>query len=593
MKPSIAFLFALALAAQASAQTPLTDMGATPYLGFSGRLYENSTNILNGQQLTVGLARAAAVQPLDTSGNPSPTGKMVLLSVGMSNTSDEFCGVGRTTGCDAGSFIDQTSLDSDVNHTTLVICNGAQGGQTASAWESPTAPVYNVVRDQRLTAFGATEAQVQVVWLKEADADPTISLPDPNADAYALETHFGNILRALKVRYPNIQQVFFSSRIYAGYATTPLNPEPYAYESGFAVKWIVQAQVDQMRTGGIVDPHAGDLNYNAVAPWIAWGPYLWANGTTPRSDGLVWLQSDFQSDGTHPSASGVQKVGAMLLSFFKNASTTRPWFLALSISPNSGPGAGGSAVTITGNGFQAGATLMIGGSPATGVTVVGPTQITASTGANPAGTVGDLVVTNPSPTTFTRSAAFLSDYADVPSSQPFHDFIATMAREGVTGGCGGGDFCAAASVSRSQMAVFLLRAEHGAAYAPPAATGIFTDVPLSNPFAPWIERIYNDGVTGGCATNPLMYCPANPVTRDQMATFLLAAEHGSGYAPPACTPPGQFTDVPCPGGGFTDWIYQFVAEGITGGCTATTYCPTQPVSRAQMSVFLVTTFGLP
>jgi uncharacterized repeat protein (TIGR03803 family) len=185
------------------------------------------------------------------------------------------------------------------------------------------------------------------------------------------------------------------------------------------------------------------------------------------------------------------------------------------------------------------------------------------------------------------------DFADVPSSSPFHSFICSLARNGVTGGCGGGNFCPANSVSRAQMAVFLLRSEHGISYAPPQATGIFADVSADSAFGPWIEQIYREGITGGCNTNPLRYCPTADVTRGTMAVFLLVTEHGNLYTPPACTPPGQFADVPCPGGGFTNWIYQLVAEGITGGCTATTYCPTQPVSRAQMAVFLVTAFSLP
>jgi hypothetical protein len=171
--------------------------------------------------------------------------------------------------------------------------------------------------------------QVQVAWVKVANATPTTALPSASADAYTLETQMGNIVRAMKTRYANLRLVYFSSRIYAGYATTTLNPEPYAYESGFAVKWIVQAQIDQMRNAGIVvDSRAGDLNYLTGAPWIAWGPYVWANGATPRSDGLAWLQADLQSDGTHPSQSGQRKVGTQLLFFFKTAPTTRSWFLA-------------------------------------------------------------------------------------------------------------------------------------------------------------------------------------------------------------------------------------------------------------------------
>jgi hypothetical protein len=107
-----------------------------------------------------------------------------------------------------------------------------------------------------------------------------------------------------------------------------LNPEPYAYESGFAVKWLIQAQIDQQRNGGVVvDARAADLDYD-VAPWLAWGPYLWADGTTARSDGLVWLQSDLAADGTHPAQTGQEKVGDMLLAFFTSSPYTTSWFCA-------------------------------------------------------------------------------------------------------------------------------------------------------------------------------------------------------------------------------------------------------------------------
>ena len=76
-----------------------------------------------------------------------------------------------------------------------------------------------------------------------------------------------------------------------------------------------------------------------------------------------------------------------------------------------------------------------------------------------------------------------------------------------------------------------------------------------------------------------------------MAAFLLKAEHGSSYLPPACVPPGVFPDVPCPGT-FTNWIEQLAAENITGGCGGGNYCPLNPNTRGQMAVFLVKTFGL-
>src|SRR5207249_4513423 len=114
--------------------------------------------------------------------------------------------------------------------------------RTAQNWSSSTSPEYDRVRDSVLTPQGLSESQVQAVWLKVADASPWASLPGTNADAYTLETYLGNIARALKTRYPHLEQVFLSSRIYGGYATSSLNPEPYAFESGFSMKWIIQAQ---------------------------------------------------------------------------------------------------------------------------------------------------------------------------------------------------------------------------------------------------------------------------------------------------------------------------------------------------------------
>src|SRR5262249_1502811 len=160
----------------------------------------------------------------------------------------------------------------------LAIVNGARGGQDASTWVDPSGTNYVAVASL-LAGQSLSEAQVQAAWVKEADAGPTTSLPSASADARTLEGRLGAIARAVKVRYRKVQQVFFSSRIYAGYASTTLNPEPYAYESGFAVKWLIDAQITQMATPGHPpDPVAGDLDYGGVAPWIAWGPYLWADG---------------------------------------------------------------------------------------------------------------------------------------------------------------------------------------------------------------------------------------------------------------------------------------------------------------------------
>lgn len=176
----------------------------------------------------------------------------------------------------------------------------------------------------------------------------------------------------------------------------------------------------------------------------------------------------------------------------------------------------------------------------------------------------------------------------------FRPWIEALADSGITGGCATNPprFCPDQLVTRAQMAVFLLRAIHGGAYTPPAPSGIFADVPLNHQFAAWIERLFVEGITGGCGTQPDRFCPDQGVTRDQMAILLLRSKHGAGYTPPAAT--GIFADVPV-NHPFAAWIERLFAEGTTGGCGTNPlrYCPGDGVTRGQMAVFLVRTFALP
>jgi hypothetical protein len=178
-------------------------------------------------------------------------------------------------------------------------------------------------------------------------------------------------------------------------------------------------------------------------------------------------------------------------------------------------------------------------------------------------------------------------FTDVSTGLAFYPFIENIFHNGITGGCGGTGYCPNNSVTRAQMAVFLLKAKHGSGYIPPPCTGVFPDVTCPSLFADWIEQLAAEGITGGCGGGN--YCPNNAVTRAQMAVFLLKALHSSAYLPPVCS--GVFPDVTCPST-FADWIEELAAEGITGGCGGGNYCPGNPNTRGQMAVFLVKTFGL-
>jgi hypothetical protein len=288
--------------------TPLTDLGAHSYNGEPGGLYPGGSNVRPASHETAGLARARSIVPLDRDGRPDPNGRYVLVSIGMSNTTQEFSAFRTLAGSDPGK------------DPHLAIVDGAQGGQTAQLWASPGCQCWSVLGD-RLAAAGVTARQVSVAWIKQADANPTSGWP---AYARTLKDELAAILSMLAVRFPNLRLVYLSSRIYGGYALSNLNPEPYAYESAFAVKWLV---ADQLQGVGGLAYDTGDST--GGVPWIAWGPYLWADGLTPRSDGLTWGCSDLTTtDGTHPSSTGQRKVAELLLSFFHTDSTARAWYLS-------------------------------------------------------------------------------------------------------------------------------------------------------------------------------------------------------------------------------------------------------------------------
>jgi hypothetical protein len=294
-----------------SAFKPLTELGKGEYHGSPGGLYPDGKNERPAAHEKAGLALAKKAQPLDRDGKPARDGKIVLLSVGMSNTTQEF-----------STF--QLLADKDESkNPQVILVDGAQGGMTAAAIQDlqrPQGKRFWRIVDERLDRAGASRAQVQIAWLKEADAGPSEGFPQY---ARKLQDELGNVVRLMHRRFPNLKMVYLSSRIFGGYAKTRLNPEPYAYESGFSVKWLIEQQIKG----------EASLNYDAArgevkAPWLSWGPYLWANGKKKNADGLFWEEKDVGGDGTHPSPEGRRKVAEQLLHFLKTDSTAKPWFLA-------------------------------------------------------------------------------------------------------------------------------------------------------------------------------------------------------------------------------------------------------------------------
>jgi hypothetical protein len=285
---------------------PLPELTGT-YEGEQGGLYPGGKNSPPAAHLRAGEALARNIQPLDAEGRPSADGKIVMISVGMSNTTMKF-----------QTFQKLAAEEKGLN-PKLRLVDGAQGGQVGWVTSNPRMPFWEVV-DQRLKAAGVTRTQVQTAWMEQANPGPYRGF---QVEMKELAGDIAETLRVMHDRFPNLKITYLSSRTYAGYATSPLNPEPYAYESGFAVKWVIADQI------------AGkpELNYDPArgavrAPWIEWGPYIWADGVKPNRDGLFYVRADYgEQDGTHPSPSGRMKVATHLMHFLKTDPTAKVWFL--------------------------------------------------------------------------------------------------------------------------------------------------------------------------------------------------------------------------------------------------------------------------
>jgi hypothetical protein len=131
----------------------------------------------------------------------------------------------------------QASADPSVNPQLLIV-NGAQGSVSANSWVDPGSGTWQVVK-ANVAAAGATDAQVEVAWVKQAIGSP-YKIGGFPAHAQALRTNLKAIARNLKTIFPNIKIAYFSSRThpYTTALNTP-NPEPYAYESGFSEQWAI------------------------------------------------------------------------------------------------------------------------------------------------------------------------------------------------------------------------------------------------------------------------------------------------------------------------------------------------------------------
>ena len=322
---------------------------------------------------------------------------------------------------------------------------------------------------------------------------------------------------------------------------------------------------------------------NLVLAWTRYG----ADG-----DGFGVFARRF--GGLHPAAVAVVDGGNDVLEVPDNFGLRTTW-RNVSGAPRTFQGQGSEFTGPPGLIYTLGSATADYGTVADGATATCSTQCLSGAllGQRPSGHVDVGVRERILPDTLGQTQRWIlhvgGSFGDVPSASPFYRFVETLLHRGVTAGCTGTTYCATSSTTREQMAVFVLVGKEGAGYVPPAcgATPIFADVPASSPFCRWIEELSRRGVVGGCGGGS--YCPQSEVSREQMAVFVLRTLDPALNPPPCATP--VFADVP-PTSVFCRWIEELSRRGVVGGCGGGNYCPTDPVTREQMGVFIGVTFGL-
>jgi hypothetical protein len=293
----------------------MTDLGTNTYLGVQGGLYGSGSNVRPPAHDAAGLSIAQGIGPLDSNGNPDPNGQYAMLVIGVSVT--------RTI---MNQFQPLEQAD-PVLHPQFQIVNGAIDGTTGPDWADPNSGVWQTVLNYYLPYQNLSPKQIVAAYalIPHPGKGPGKTFP---ADLANQESDLTNLAKNLHTYFPNLKLAYLSSTFYGGYSASSY-PEPNPYESGYAHAAVIEDQISG-------DPN---LNYNpangpVMAPWLSWGPYVWANGLNPRSDGLTWSCQDIAGDGTHPSSpQGRDKAAGLIITDFKFDDTIAPWFLNAQSQP--------------------------------------------------------------------------------------------------------------------------------------------------------------------------------------------------------------------------------------------------------------------
>jgi hypothetical protein len=223
--------------------------------------------------------------------------------------------LGFSTAAMAGKYFNDISTVMGVNEKVKILI-GAQGGKDINAMQNTNAVYWKTI-DSILQQHKLSKKQIQIIWISTGDIHNYL-MPFPEQSMH-LAQKYHVVLQNIKILYPNIRCVFISDRTYAGYLSDKGGPpelqEPTAYYTSWAVKWVIENQI-QNKTG---------YTYHDL-PFIEWGPMLWTNGEKGNSRGYTWDCDDAGKGGIHPTAKGRVKEGALLYWFFAKHPYTKNWF---------------------------------------------------------------------------------------------------------------------------------------------------------------------------------------------------------------------------------------------------------------------------
>lgn len=286
-----------------------------------GGLYPGGALVPTGEHRSYGIAKLAQVVPRGPDGTPDPVGgRVVWASLGMSNTTQEW-----------GAFQRLAETNAFRTSPRLHPFSLAQGGWALDDMVDPVqgTKFWDRLVPGRLADAGVDPREVQVLWLLNAIASPDAGAwPDQILEQKDL---LDQVIAIAEERFENLAVVYLSSRSYGGYykldqegdeipGKVSGSPEPFAYETAFSVKWLIQDQIDAL----------GEPGYDR--PFLTWGPYLWANRDDPRVclDGTEFAgyeRDDLEADAKHPSLAGEEKIARLLHGFFRSDNLARSWYL--------------------------------------------------------------------------------------------------------------------------------------------------------------------------------------------------------------------------------------------------------------------------